>query len=215
MRLLLRSSAVAIIAVGIFLGAVGAVEEEYEGASYCRDYLAWPGGSYLGQMHPYHSDFYTRFAERRGWNPCETWAADQRNSAIRGLGELGYAFMTLPEAHDFAPTVSGHGSQVTEPLALPDARYRVVTRLQGNHSTRGNSGGANFDARLRSSEGSEAFLRQTVAVDGQWERVLEIGDARAPEAEDYPFSDPVFSSPIIIEIRDATGSWSVTFERIG
>ena len=215
MKLLFRSLAVAVIAVGIFLGAVGAVEEEYEGASYCRDYVAWPGGSYLGQMHPYHSDFYTRFAERRGWNPCETWAADQRNSAIRGLSQLGYAFLTLPESHDFTHTVSGHGAQVSEAFALPDGRYRVVTSLQGNHSTRGSSGGANFDARLRSSNGNQAFLRQTVAVDGQWERVLEVGSARAPEAEDYPFSDPAFTSPIDVYVRHATGSWSVTFERIG
>ena len=35
--------------------------------------------------------------ERRGWDPCTTWATDQRNSAIRGLRELGYT-VTAPEA---------------------------------------------------------------------------------------------------------------------
>lgn len=101
MKLLVRSVVVATIAIGVFLGAVSAIEEEYEGASFCRDYPAWPNGTYLGQMHPYHSSFYTGYAERRGWNPCETWANDQRNSAIRGLRELGYT-VTEPDAP--APT---------------------------------------------------------------------------------------------------------------
>ena len=215
MRLLIRSIAVAIIAVGIFLGAVGAAEEEYEGASYCRDYPAWPNGSYLGQMHPYHSDFYTRFAERRGWNPCETWANDQRNSAVRGLRELGHTFLTPPEVEGFTHTVDGYRSRVSEPFALPDGRYRVITRLQGNHSPRDSTRGDNFNARLRSSEGNTAFLRQTVAISGHWERVLEVGSGRDPEASSYGLSDPIYSSPIFVEIRDATGWWSVTFERIG
>ena len=67
--------------------------ENYEGENYCRDAPAWPNGTYLGQMHPYHSDFYTRYAEKRDWDPCATWAADQRASAIRGLRELGYAVL--------------------------------------------------------------------------------------------------------------------------
>lgn len=66
------------------------IGESYEGEAFCRDTPAWPNGTYLGQMHPFHADFYTGFAERRGWEPCETWATDQRNSAIRGLRALGY-----------------------------------------------------------------------------------------------------------------------------
>ena len=68
-----------------------AQDENYDGENYCRYAPAWPNGTYLGQMHPYHSEFYTRYAERRGWDPCQTWADDQRASAIRGLRELGYA----------------------------------------------------------------------------------------------------------------------------
>ena len=63
---------------------------------------AWPNGTYLGQMHPYHSDFYRGYAERRGWDPCTTWATDQRNSAIRGLRELGYTVIAPEE--DASPT---------------------------------------------------------------------------------------------------------------
>ena len=52
--------------------------------------LRGPGGSYLGQMHPYHVDFYTAHADALGLDRCEAWATDQKNSAIRGLRELGY-----------------------------------------------------------------------------------------------------------------------------
>ena len=79
---------VAIAFVAITTGVVLALN--YEGEDFCQDTPAWPNGTYLGQMHPYHSDFYRGYAERRGWNPCTTWAQDQRNSAIRGLRELGY-----------------------------------------------------------------------------------------------------------------------------
>ena len=49
-------------------------------------------------MHPYHSDFYRGYAERRGWDPCTTWATDQRHSAIRGLRELGYTVVPPGES---------------------------------------------------------------------------------------------------------------------
>ena len=73
---------------GLSTGVVLALN--YEGEDFCEHAKAWPGGTYLGQMHPYHSNFYRGYAERRGWDPCVTWATDQRNSAIRGLRELGY-----------------------------------------------------------------------------------------------------------------------------
>jgi len=68
---------------------LAAQAEEYEGASFCRHSPAWPNGTYLGQMHPHHVDFYVRFAEKRGWDPCTTWANDQRRSAIEGLRRTG------------------------------------------------------------------------------------------------------------------------------
>lgn len=67
----------------------------YEGEDFCQEHPAWPNGTYLGQMHPFHSDFYRGYAERRGWDPCTTWAADQRHSAIKGLRALGYS-VTVP-----------------------------------------------------------------------------------------------------------------------
>ena len=79
--------------VALMLGAVtagGVFALNYEGEDYCRDYPAWPNGTYLGQMHPHHSNFYAGYAERRGWDPCVTWALDQRGSAVRGLRELGF-----------------------------------------------------------------------------------------------------------------------------
>ena len=215
MRVVIRSLAVATIAAGIFLGAASAVEEEYEGASYCRDYPAWPNGTYLGQMHPYHSTFYTGYAERRGWDPCSTWAIDQRNSAVRGLRELGYAFLTLPDVQEFSHSVGGHGTRVSDPFALPDGQYRITTRLERNHSRRDSEMGALFDAILHSSEGNTAFLPQTAAISGHWERVLEVGGSRDPVASSYGLNDPQFTSPIILEVRHAEGWWSVTFERIG
>ena len=79
---------VALVLAAVTAGVVVALN--YEGEDYCRDYPAWPNGTYLGQMHPHHSNFYAGYAERRGWDPCVTWALDQRGSAVRGLRELGF-----------------------------------------------------------------------------------------------------------------------------
>lgn len=93
----MRRVLLTILAIGLLAGVTTSVvfALNYEGEDFCQDTPAWPNGTYLGQMHPYHSDFYRGFAERRGWDPCTTWAADQRNSAIRGLRELGYAVTAL------------------------------------------------------------------------------------------------------------------------
>ena len=89
---LAAAALLAVVATGVVLAL------NYEGEDFCQDSPAWPNGTYLGQMHPYHSDFYRGYAERRGWDPCTTWATDQRNSAIRGLRELGYAVVPPGEA---------------------------------------------------------------------------------------------------------------------
>ena len=88
MRRMLWAFTGAVLMAALAAGVVFALN--YEGEDFCQDSPAWPNGTYLGQMHPYHSDFYRGYAERRGWDPCTTWATDQRNSAIRGLRELGY-----------------------------------------------------------------------------------------------------------------------------
>ena len=104
-RVLLTILTIGLLA-GIPAGVVYALN--YEGEDFCQDSPAWPNGTYLGQMHPYHSEFYRGFAERRGWDPCATWATDQRNSAIRGLRELGYT-VTAPEGG--APPVTPTGAR--------------------------------------------------------------------------------------------------------
>ena len=82
-----------------------------------------PGGD------PFHSDFYRGYAERRGWDPCVTWAQDQRNSAIRGLRELGYT-VTEPEGGAPPPgpaptaSVSHHVPLVVPDLYSADGRAR-------------------------------------------------------------------------------------------
>ena len=88
MQRLLGAVTGAVLIAAIATGVVFALN--YEGEDFCQDSPAWPNGTYLGQMHPYHSDFYRGYAERRGWDPCTTWADDQRTSAVRGLSELGY-----------------------------------------------------------------------------------------------------------------------------
>lgn len=81
---------VAVLALGFGAGMVAAQPENYPGETYCQWEPAWPGGTYLGQMHRYHVDHYIQHARNRGWDVCETWAADQRQSAITGLRALGY-----------------------------------------------------------------------------------------------------------------------------
>ncbi len=75
---------------GVAIGTVTAQEENYEGESTCEGFSAWPGGSHLSQMHPFHLDFYVRYSERRDWYPCAAWSADQMRSAIRGLQAAGF-----------------------------------------------------------------------------------------------------------------------------
>ena len=205
MRVVIRSVAVATIAVAIFLGGVSAVEEEYEGAAYCRDFPAWPNGTYLGQMHPYHSSFYTGFAQRRGWDPCETWATDQRNSAARGLRELGHTLLTPDEVQGFTHSVSGQGSRVTDPFVLPDGTYRVTFSVDGNSPAANRQFASNFTLRLYPHSGLAFILHQEIAISGRWERVLHVGGETRPKVV----------SPVVLEIRDAIGSWSVAFERTG
>lgn len=176
MKLFIRSIAVATLVLGIFMGAVSAVEEEYEGASYCRDYPAWPGGTYLGQMHPYHSSFYTGFAERRGWNACETWANDQRNSAIRGLRELGYSVTASGDvAHDPTRQFSGTGPTLTDQFDLSAGIYVVKTTFANN---RGRYLAGNFYVNISISSTGET---EQVAREIWKEQGIQYSLLRVPE----------------------------------
>ena len=117
-------------------GAVPA--ENYPGENYCRDVPAWPNGAYLGQMHPYHSEFYTRYADKRDWDPCATWAADQRRSAIRGLRELGYTVLEPGQAITAptpAPTPDPTPAPTPGPTPAPmddaEVRYQEISGWNG------------------------------------------------------------------------------------
>ncbi len=129
MRRILLALASAGIVAALTAGVVLALN--YEGEDFCQDTPSWPNGTYLGQMHPYHSDFYRGYAERRGWDPCVTWAQDQRNSAIRGIRELGYT-VTEPEGGAPPPGPSATASVPTS--SLPPVSLGVYSAVGGGHA---------------------------------------------------------------------------------
>ena len=134
------------------IGAASSVSVNYEGEGFCQDTPSWPNGTYLGQMHPYHSDFYRGFAERRGWDPCVTWAQDQRNSAIRGLRELGY---TVIEPEGGAPPPGRVVTPFVDTSSLPivsSALYSAVWRGQTDRVRQLVAGGLNVNARTSDGE---------------------------------------------------------------
>ena len=118
---LATAALLAVVATGVVLAL------NYEGEAFCQDSPAWPNGTYLGQMHPYHSDFYRGYAERRGWDPCTTWATDQRHSAIRGLRELGYAVVPPGES---SPAVT---APATWRGLTVSAEHRCAPYAAGNY----------------------------------------------------------------------------------
>ena len=89
----------AVLACVAGAGALAvASTETYAGENTCRYHVAWPNGTYLGQMHPYHVDFYARHHGQGEYgDPCSTWARDQRNSAVRGLRAMGYTVLAPQE----------------------------------------------------------------------------------------------------------------------
>ena len=148
----------AVVTAGVVLAL------NYEGEDFCQDSPAWPNGTYLGQMHPYHSDFYRGFAERRGWDPCITWATDQRNSAIRGLRELGYT-VTAPGELPIAGneiTLVGRGS-ATRSVTLTDGLWIVSYLVNGNQ---GDSGSAtDFIVKVEDVAGGSELITEGI---GEW-----------------------------------------------
>ena len=97
-------------------GAVSALN--YDGEDFCREHPAWPSGTYLGHMHPFHVDFYKKHAQSLGIDPCSTWAADQRNSAIKGLRELGYT-VSPPGAPPVATMQTTPATTIPTPTPTP------------------------------------------------------------------------------------------------
>ena len=79
------------MAVALFVATAGGVlAVTYDGEDTCREVMAWPGGPYLGQMHPHHVQVYTDHAQAQDSDACELWSLDHRYSAVRGLRDLGY-----------------------------------------------------------------------------------------------------------------------------
>ncbi len=142
------------------------VSENYEGERFCKNTPSWPNGTYLGQMHPFHSSFYRGFAERRGWDPCVTWAQDQRNSAIRGLRELGYAVI---EPEGGAPPPGRVVTPFVDSSSLPlvsSALYSAVWRGETERVRGLVAGGANVNAR---TEDGDPLIREAI-----WRNHVEI-----------------------------------------
>ncbi|MCY3782544.1 MAG: hypothetical protein OXG79_02030 [Chloroflexi bacterium] len=141
----------AVLTAGVVLAL------NYEGEDFCQDSPAWPNGTYLGQMHPYHSDFYRGFAERRGWDPCVTWATDQRNSAIRGLRELGYTVTApgeLPIAGNVI-TLVGKGT-ATRSVTLTEGHWAVIYQVADNQDDSGSA--ANFIVKVEAVGGGSELI---------------------------------------------------------
>ena len=173
-------------------GVAFSVSVNYEGENFCKDTPSWPNGTYLGQMHPYHSSFYSGFAERRGWDPCVTWAQDQRNSAIRGLRELGY---TVVEPEGGAPppgrVVTPFVATSSLPLVDPDL-YSAVWRGQTDRVRALVAGGANVNAR---TSDNDPLIREAI-----WRNHVEIveilADAGAHVNVNDSDGDPVIREAI-------------------
>ena len=108
---------IAGIVLALSVGIVAAQPEEYQGASFCREVKAWPYGTYLGQMHPYHVEHYVRFA---GEQACTRWAADQQASAVNGLRALGYTVVAPSR-----PVARPPQPQPPAPVATPSATTRT------------------------------------------------------------------------------------------
>ena len=206
MRVFIRSATVAAIAAAMFLGSAGAVEEDRRGLFYCQDAPAWPNGTYLGQLHPRRVDAYARYAETLELDPCRTWADSQRHDAVRGLRELGHTLWTPEEVRGYTHTIGGRGTHVSDPFVLPEGRYRVTTSLTGNSPPGRSDLASTFTLKFYPHNGLAFYVLQEIVISGRWERVLFVGEGDVR---------PKVISPIVLEVRYAHGSWSVTFERIG
>ena len=132
---------IAAAALGLALSAVTAVgvlataDIRYEGDRVCDAHKAWPDGTSLSDMHPYHFNFYTGLSAFAGDTDaaCAKWASDQRASAIRGLRELGYVVQ--------APTQEApQTNEIPEPTAtlwvyLSDGRFGIDAQVVSHYTT--------------------------------------------------------------------------------
>ena len=150
------------------IGLAVAQDEAYDGEGFCRDTPAWPGGTYLGQMHPYHSDFYRGYAERREWDPCVTWAQDQRASAIRGLRAVGLHVSEPIDADlEEARALLRHALQRLDELYRDEPPY-YVSLTDGVYGSRVHIEWATLEAPTRATYGGgDHVIRVSNAYRGE------------------------------------------------
>ena len=172
----MKRALLTILIIGLLAGITTSVvfALNYDGEDFCQDSPAWPNGTYLGQMHPYHSDFYRGYAERRGWDPCATWAADQRNSAIRGLRELGYT-VTAPGELPISGneiTLEGSGT-ATRNVTLTDGLWTVAYSVTGNQGDFGS--GTNFIVTVEAVAGGSELIANEIGTSVSGTTTMRVG----------------------------------------
>lgn len=192
-----RLLATAFIVVALALASSSvAFADNYEGEQFCRDNPAWPGGSYLGQMHRFHVDNYLGFAAANELDPCQKWADDQRDSAIRGLRDLG--FMVRDPSP--GPIVLGGTGQSATPIRLTAGLWTV--RASVNYESNWV-----FVSRLHALDSAEITPLFAEAPRGRWtgEIALRVGDG--------PSGD-ISAGDVLVEVQ-AGSAWLLSFSKLG
>jgi hypothetical protein len=173
-----------------------ALADNYDGEQFCRNTLAWPGGSYLGQMHRIHVDNYLGFAAANQLEPCQKWAEDQRESAIRGLRDLG--FLVRPPAP--GPILLAGTGQSATPIRLTAGLWTV--RASVNYESNWL-----FVSRLHALDSGDVTPLFAEAPQGRWasEIALRVGEGNS---SDMPAGD------VLVEVQ-AGSAWLLSFAKQG
>ncbi len=192
-----RLLATAFIVAALALASSSiALADNYDGEQFCRDNPAWPEGSYLGQMHRIHVDNYLGFAAANQLEPCQKWADDQRESAVRGLRELG--FMVREPSPD--PIVLGGTGQSATPIRLSAGLWTV--RASVNYESNWI-----FVSRLHALDSAEITPLFAEAPPGRWtgEIALRVGEGQ---------SSDISAGDVLVEVQ-AGSAWLLTFSKLG
>ena len=192
-----RLLATAFIVVALALASSSvAFADNYDGEQFCRNIQAWPGGSYLGQMHQIHVDNYLGFAAANQLEPCQKWAEDQRESAIQGLRELGFM---VREPSPGPIVLAGNGQSAT-PIRLTPGLWtaRASVNYESNWI---------FVSRLHALDSAEIAPLFAEAPPGRWtgEIALRVGEG--------PSSD-ISAGDVLVEVQ-AGSAWLLTFTKQG
>ena len=192
-----RSLAIALIVLALALASSSvAFADNYDGEQFCRDHPAWPGGSYLGQMHQIHVDNYLGFAAANQLDPCQKWAEDQRESAIRGLRDLGFLVRKPPPG----PIVLAGTGQSATPIRLTAGLWTVKASVNYESNWI-------FVARLHELDSGAITPLFAEAPPGRWtgEIPLRVGEGAS---SDMPPGD------VLVEVQ-AGSAWLLSFAKQG